>query len=153
MVQKLGGHAVGQQLGHGPDMVGHPSRHCWRDRAPAARRPTSQRRFGHEQRLPQALVWQNQVIIGQREPQLLFQPGQLAALAAGFACQPSVALAQGEVFSFDKAGVDRSARRRGVQLRANRLWITKHYLGRHGHHAATLPLLDHLCIEARFQQS
>ena len=105
VVQKLGGHTAGQQLGHGPDMVGHPSRHGWRDRPPAARRPTSPRRFGHGQRVPQALVWQNQMITGQREPQLLFQPGQLAALAACFARQPSVALAQREVFPFDKAGL------------------------------------------------
>src|SRR5947209_19580186 len=99
-VQKFGWHAVGQQLSDAPDMVGHPGCHCWRDRAPAAHRSTSPRWFGHEQRLPQALVWQNQVIIGQREPQLLFQPRQLFAKAACFARQPSVALAQGKVFPF-----------------------------------------------------
>ncbi len=146
-VQKLSWHAVGQQLGHGPDMVGHPGRRGFRDRAPAARRPTSPSRFGRVQALPQALVWQDQVIVGQREPQLLFQPRQFAALAARFARQPPVALAQREVFPFDKAGVDRGARRRSVQSRGNRFGIPKHHPGRHAHYGATLPLLDHLRIE------
>ena len=145
--QKLGWHAVGQQLGHGPDMVGHSGRHCWCDRAPAARRPTSPSRLGRVQAVPQAVVWQDQMVVGQGEPQLLFQPGQLFAKPARFARQPPVALAQREVFPFDKAGVDSGARRRGVQSRSNRLGIPKHHPGRHSHHCATLPLLDHLRVE------
>ena len=71
-VQKRGWHAVGQQLGHGPDMVGHPGRHGWRDRAPAARRPTSPRWFGRGQALPQAVMWQDQMIVGEARATVAF---------------------------------------------------------------------------------
>jgi hypothetical protein len=37
---------------------------------------------------------QHQVIFGQRQPQLLFQPGQCFAKATRFARQPAVVLAQ-----------------------------------------------------------
>src|SRR6266478_9235239 len=64
-VQKLGWYAVGQQLGHSPDMVGHPGRHGWRDRAPAPRRTTAPSQFGRVQALPQAVMWQDQMIVGE----------------------------------------------------------------------------------------
>jgi hypothetical protein len=80
-IQKCSRHAVGQQLAHCPNMIGQPSCHRGRDRAPASRRTISPRRFGADQALAQTIVRQHQMIVGQCKPQLLFQPGHFFAKA------------------------------------------------------------------------
>ncbi len=78
-IEKGGGHPVGQQFRRRPDVVGHPGGHGGRDRAPAPGGAAPAGRLGQEEVLGQTLVWEDQVLGGQRQPELLLQPGQLLA--------------------------------------------------------------------------
>ncbi len=149
LIQQFGGYPIRQQLRHGPDMIGHSSRHRRGDATPTPRRSTAPCWRRRIQALAQTVVWQHQMIVGQREPQLLFQPGSLFAKAAGLAGQAPIVLAQGEVLPFDKTGIDGVAGGRIVQPRLNRVRSTEHGFGRDGHYATVLPLLHYLRVEQR----
>src|SRR6266545_6184196 len=92
LIQQFGGYPIRQQLRHGPDMIGHSSRHRRGDATPTPRRSTAPCWRRRIQALAQTVVWQHQMIVGQREPQLLFQPGSLFAKAAGLAGQAPIVL-------------------------------------------------------------
>lgn len=51
------------------------------------------------------------MVVGQRQPQLLFKPGQFFGKAIGASRQTAVALSLGEVIPFDETGIDRVTHR------------------------------------------
>src|SRR6266511_2711354 len=147
LIHKFSRDAIRQQFGRRPNVISHPGRHRRRDWAPAARRPSSARRFGHFQALLQAVMRQHQMVVGQDQPQVLFQPWQLLAKSAGFAGQATALLAQGQVLPFHKAGIDHATGRQRFQTGRDRRQRAKHRLGTDGHDVPALPLLDHLGIQ------
>jgi hypothetical protein len=54
---------------------------------------------------------QDKVVIGHREPELLFEPDDLFGKANRPACETAIALPLRQVVTFDKTGVDRIAHR------------------------------------------
>ena len=146
-VQKRCWNAIRQQLCGSPDMIGHACGHRWCGGAPTAFRAVATGRFRGTQRLPQALVRQHQMTVSQREPQLLFQLGQLFAKGVGFARQAPVVLPQREVVPLDKARVNGSAGRQGVESSRNGISITKYHLGGHADDFPSFALLNHLSVE------
>jgi|GraSoiStandDraft_2_1057267.scaffolds.fasta_scaffold422858_2 hypothetical protein len=54
---------------------------------------------------------QDKVVIGHREPELLFEPDDFFGKAIRPACETAIALPLRQVVTFDKTGVDRIAHR------------------------------------------
>ena len=67
---------------------------------------------------------QDQVIIGDRQPELLLKPANVFRKAIRFSCQTTVTLSLCQVVSLNKAGVDCFSDRRTEQLRCDFLWFS-----------------------------
>jgi hypothetical protein len=101
-IQKCGRYPVRQEFARTPNMVGHTRRHRWRNQLPASRCSRPSRWHRLNQAPPQALMRQHQVVVRQRQPQMLLHPAQLFAVAVGLARQAPVLLAQSQVLASTK---------------------------------------------------
>jgi hypothetical protein len=108
-IQKRRWHPKAQQLRSGPDMICHPHRHGRRDGPPFTGRSVASGRFRRGQFLAQAEVGQAEMVVSQRQPQLLFHPRPFLGKRGRLASQPPIVLAPGQVIPLHKARVDRRA--------------------------------------------
>src|SRR6266700_8044282 len=92
-------------------MIGHACCHGRSDGCPPLWSPRPTSRFGCFQRLTEAVMRQDKVVRGHREPELLFEPDDFFGKAMRPACETAIALPLRQVVTFDKTGVDRIAHR------------------------------------------
>src|SRR5262245_13455203 len=67
-----------------------------------------------------------EMVVGQRQPQLRFDPRQLFGKRCRFARQAPIVFSPTQIVALDKTGVYRGARTRRRQFPVNRISITKH---------------------------
>ena len=144
LVNTRGRNAIRQPLVGRPHMVGHASGHGRRAWLPASRRSCPAGGFDHRQCLPQAVMGQHHRRVGQRQPQLFFQPGPLCAERLGCARQSTIVLATRQMLSCDNAGSDGRTRRECGQERGHALGVSAHDARVDRHHATPLARLHDL---------
>lgn len=87
------------------------------------------------------------MIIGQAQPEMFLHPSQVFGETEHFTGQPSIALATGQVVTFDKAGVNRLAGSGGCQASLDGFWRPKDDFLGHFHNPSILPTFDHLSVK------
>ena len=150
-IHDRGWHSIAEQLSGAPDMIGHTSRHRGCDGSPFPERSRSAGRFGQGQRFPQTAMWQTQMVISQREPQLLFHPPQVFAKSICFAGQPPILLPPTQVVALDKTGIDGCARGGCRQLCVQRGRLPKDDFPGDFNYDAPFPPFNDLGIEQVWQ--
>src|SRR5215813_9627965 len=100
-------HTKAEPLIHRPDMVCQPSCHGWGHRLPLLARTFAA--FGWEgvwQALPQTAVWDNEVIVGKRQCQLMLQVVWVFGEGVHLTTHPAPVLAHGQIVALHAVGVD-----------------------------------------------
>ena len=92
-------------------------------------------------------MWHPPVVVGQREPELSFEPRELFGEAMGVAGQPPITLPLSQVVPLDEAGIDALARWQSGQLFGDRSGIAKDDFAIHRDDAVVLAHLDNLGIQ------
>jgi len=146
-IQKRCWRPKAQQLCRGPDMIRHSHRHGRRDGPPLTGRSVASGRFRCGQFLTQAEVGQAEMVVSQRQPQLLFHPRQFLGKRGRLAGQPPVVLAPGQVIPFHKARVDRRAGGGCCPSSLKRVRASPDPLTGHLDHPSFFTPLNHLSIQ------
>src|SRR5262245_31311720 len=92
-------------------------------------------------------MWEYQMIVGQRDPQLSFEPIDLLGEGDRLAGQPTIVVAQHQVLALHEAGIDDGTGWRYCQALRNDGRVTKHDLGGDGDDLPAFALLDDLGVQ------
>ena len=87
------------------------------------------------------------MVVGQRQPQLGFQPAHVLRKAQRLAGQATIVAAATQVLAFDKTGVDRCAGGRCTQAQCKLVLTAKDQLAADLDNLAAFAPLDHLGVE------
>src|SRR5215831_13726566 len=128
-------------------MIRKSSRHGWSDRLPTSQRSRASRWLRLWQGLAETAMWQRQMVVCQREPQLSLKPREVFGEAIGAPCSATIALTLRQVVAFNKAGVDGCAGWRCGQLLRDRLQITEDHFAVNLHDTPTGSRLHDLSIQ------
>ncbi len=90
---------------------------------------------------------QTEMVVGQRQPQLLFHPRHLFGKCRRFARQAPIVFSPGQIVALDKTRVNRGTRTGRCQLGVKRVSITKHNLAAHLYDPSFDAPLHHLGIQ------
>ena len=92
-------------------------------------------------------MWENQMVVGHREPQLFLEPGELFGKPIGTTRQAPITLTLGQVVPLHEAGVDGVADGRICQSRGDHVWISEDNLGTDFDNTTFLAFLNNLSIQ------
>src|SRR4029453_2819618 len=93
LLQEVRRNAIGQQFGRCPEVIRQCGRHGWSNRLLASQRSCASRGLWLRQWLAETAMWQHQMVVYQRQPQLSLKTPEGLGEALGGPHSTTIALA------------------------------------------------------------